>query len=657
MTFLNSSILWFLPVILLPIIIHLLSKRKARRVDFSSLRFLKILEQNALKTFNIKQLILLILRTLIILFVILAFAQPTLQEGTGFQLATRPQTLMVIAVDNTASMRAELQKPDFSRQLESLATLTEHQTDVWFLGLGDSVLTQRTDEIEPTWSAPVIENIAAYLERHLPVADYARREILVLSDGQLAFGITDSLTPDWWRGVLQVPVEPDRGIIDLTLPERVFQPGDEYVVRAEVATNGEPFSDDPVELWMNTKRLNQILLNTTNRTSTALEMKGLVEGRQSQEGQLSLTPDGNPYNDVRYYVLQPGEKVRVGVIALPRQPNIWNILKSALAQQTYHIELEMADVNHLDGLVLTQLKSLIWETSVTLSGYQLSRIRRFVENGGQLIVIGAVEPKIADALNMPRTIQSESNEYGFPVRITSRGQRVFADVPLQSSLESRRLMAKKRFVTERAFPGGEDWLVYEDDSPLLSMTTVSDGRLVWFNTTFAPDGSNWPILGVFPAMLVRIIHGALPGLDVAGYNRVVGQPLVFASATLLGGEPLQVQLPNGQSQFIQPDSLGRLILPDAQEPGFYRLFQGARQLAAIAVNVASQEALPVNADSDGNFQERFDVTLDGEQDLAEQVLAHRQGVPLWPWFLLFALLLFIIETFVARIPRGWRHQT
>lgn len=424
MTFLNSSILWFLPVILLPIIIHLLSKRKARRVDFSSLRFLKILEQNALKTFNIKQLILLILRTLIILFVILAFAQPTLQEGTGFQLATRPQTLMVIAVDNTASMRAELQKPDFSRQLEALATLTEHQTDVWFLGLGDSVLTQRTDEIEPTWSAPVIENIAAYLERHLPVADYARRELLVLSDGQLAFGITDSLAPDWWRGVLQVPVEPDRGIIDLTLPERVFQPGDEYVVRAEVATNGEPFSDDPVELWMNAKRLNQVLLNTTNRTSTALEMKGLVEGRQSQEGQLSLTPDGKPYNDVRYYVLQPGEKVRVGVIAPPRQPNIWNILKSALAQQTYHIELEMADVNHLDGLVLTQLKSLIWETSVTLSGYQLSRIRRFVENGGQLIVIGAVEPKIADALNMPRTIQSESNDYGFPVRITSRGQRV-----------------------------------------------------------------------------------------------------------------------------------------------------------------------------------------------------------------------------------------
>lgn len=657
MTFLNSSILWFLPVILLPIIIHLLSKRKARRVDFSSLRFLRILEQDALKTFNIKQLILLILRTLIILLIVLAFAQPALQEGTGFQLATRPQTLTVIAVDNTASMESFFRSPEFRQQLNALAALAEEQTDLWFLGIGDSVLTQNPDEIEPGWSAPVIPNFANFLNRHLPVEDYARREVLVLTDGQLPLTMTDSLASEWWRGVLPMPAEPDRGITAITLPARVFQPGDEYTIRAQVATSGEPLSDDPLELWINAKRINQVLLNTAGRTGTTLEMKGLVEGRQSQEGQLNLVADGKPYNDARYYVLQPGEKVRVGVIGANRQPNIWNILSIALVRQNYHIELEIAEVNHLDGLVLTRLKSLIWETSVPLSGYQLTRVRRFVEAGGQLILIGAIDANVAEVLQLPRTIQTETSDYGFPVRLTTGGKRTFTDVPLQSSLENRRLVVQKRFVTERGIFKGEDWLVYEDGSPLLSRIQVDQGRLVWFNTSFAPDGSNWPVLGVFPAMLVRMIHDALPELDVNGYNRLVGQQLEFPQIAQLGSEPLQVQLPGGQSQFIQPDSLGRLIFPDAREPGFYRLFQGARQLTAIAVNVEPQEAYPVTADRLDAFQERFDLTLDGEQNVVAQVLAHRQGVPLWPWFLLLALLLFLIETFVARIPRRWRQTT
>ncbi|MCF7797996.1 MAG: BatA domain-containing protein [Lentisphaeria bacterium] len=657
MTFLNSSILWFLPVILLPIIIHLLSKRKARRVEFSSLRFLKVLEQNALKTFNIKQLILLILRTLIILLIILAFARPTIQQGAGFQLATRPQTLTVIAVDNTASMRSVFQKPESNQHLETLATLRDHQTDVWFLGLGDSVFARNAADIQPTWSAPVIQNIAGFVRRHLPVEDYARREIIVLSDGQLPYTLTDSLAPDWWRGVLHIPVESDRGITGLTLPERVFQPGDTYEIHAQIASNGEPFSDDPVELWINGNRINQVLLNTAGAVNTGLEMKGLVEGRQAQEGQLNLTTDANSYNDARYFVLQPGEKVRVGVLAPVRQPNIWQILSSALAQQAYHIELEMADVHHLDGLVLTGMNTLIWETSVKLSGHHLARMGRFVENGGQLIVIGAIDANLADALELPRTIETESNEYGFPVRMTPRGEQIFAGVPLKSSLENRRLIVKKRYLTDYDFRAGEDWLLYADDTPLVSMMPKGGGRLVWLNTSFAPDGTNWPILGVFPAMLVRMFHDALPELDVDGYNRVVRQNLLFPQDAQVGGDPLQVQLPNGQSQFIQADSLGRLIFPAAREPGFYRLFQGARQLASIAVNVEPEEAVPVAEIFINDFTDRFDVVLDEEQDMVEQVLAHRQGVPLWPWFLLFALLLFLIETFLARIPRGWRQQT
>ncbi|HCW75200.1 MAG TPA: hypothetical protein DHU63_01530, partial [Candidatus Marinimicrobia bacterium] len=138
--------LWFLPAILLPVIIHLLSKRKARRVDFSSLRFLRALEQDALKTFNIKQLILLILRTLIVLLLVLAFARPTIQKGAGFRLATRPQTLTLVVIDNTASTRTAMAAAQYQTWIKDFQKMSSQQSDLFFLGLGDSVLTQKPEE-------------------------------------------------------------------------------------------------------------------------------------------------------------------------------------------------------------------------------------------------------------------------------------------------------------------------------------------------------------------------------------------------------------------------------------------------------------------------------------------------------------------------------
>ena len=79
MTFLNSVMLFALLAASIPIIIHLITRRKAKTILFSSLRFLKILENEQIKRLKIKQILLLIIRILIILFIILAFARPTLK--------------------------------------------------------------------------------------------------------------------------------------------------------------------------------------------------------------------------------------------------------------------------------------------------------------------------------------------------------------------------------------------------------------------------------------------------------------------------------------------------------------------------------------------------------------------------------------------------
>ena len=104
MTFLNTAILFGLAAAAIPIIIHFLTRQKAKTILFSSLRFLKLLEDQQIKRLKVKQILLLIIRTLIILFIILAFARPTMKGQLFSGIGTSAETSAVIILDNSLSL-------------------------------------------------------------------------------------------------------------------------------------------------------------------------------------------------------------------------------------------------------------------------------------------------------------------------------------------------------------------------------------------------------------------------------------------------------------------------------------------------------------------------------------------------------------------------
>lgn len=83
MNFLNSTILAGLVAAFAPLIIHLLNRQKVRTVQFSSLRFLRDLQKTKMRRLKLRQALLLIIRTLIVVFLVLAFARPTI-KGDAF---------------------------------------------------------------------------------------------------------------------------------------------------------------------------------------------------------------------------------------------------------------------------------------------------------------------------------------------------------------------------------------------------------------------------------------------------------------------------------------------------------------------------------------------------------------------------------------------
>ncbi|MCX8055901.1 MAG: BatA domain-containing protein, partial [Ignavibacteria bacterium] len=103
MNFINPLFLIGLFAASIPVLLHLLNLRKLKNIEFSSLKFLKELQKTKIKRLKIKQIILLILRTLIITFTVLAFARPII-EGSIPGFENYAKSSIIILIDNSYSM-------------------------------------------------------------------------------------------------------------------------------------------------------------------------------------------------------------------------------------------------------------------------------------------------------------------------------------------------------------------------------------------------------------------------------------------------------------------------------------------------------------------------------------------------------------------------
>jgi len=103
MSFLFPAVLWGLIAVSLPIIIHLISLRHTKTVDFSTIRHIKALEHETIRKLKIRQWILIVLRMGIISALVLMVSGPILMNDSLW-IPSENESTAVIIIDNSASM-------------------------------------------------------------------------------------------------------------------------------------------------------------------------------------------------------------------------------------------------------------------------------------------------------------------------------------------------------------------------------------------------------------------------------------------------------------------------------------------------------------------------------------------------------------------------
>ena len=122
MTFLQPFVLFGLPLVLTPVIIHLLNRLRHRPKPWAAMRFLVSATRSTTARSKLRQFLILACRVLAVAALIFFVARPLAGGWLGWALSSAPDAILIL-LDRSASM--ETQNNGTSRRQEAIQMLTQ----------------------------------------------------------------------------------------------------------------------------------------------------------------------------------------------------------------------------------------------------------------------------------------------------------------------------------------------------------------------------------------------------------------------------------------------------------------------------------------------------------------------------------------------------
>jgi hypothetical protein len=210
---LNPWMLLGLAAVAIPVIIHLLNRRRYEVVDWGAMQFLQISEVTR-RRLLIEEILLMVLRMTLLAVLVYALAGPLWEHPVLAKLDTRPNRDVVLMFDGSASMtatgsgqaaheRAKEWALDFVKELgagDAVAVLQAKQQVVPVVGeLSQDLerVRQRIDNLAPPGGGCDWPQAVQAAHKLLESSKRGEREIILLSDGQRV-GWADHDALDRW---------------------------------------------------------------------------------------------------------------------------------------------------------------------------------------------------------------------------------------------------------------------------------------------------------------------------------------------------------------------------------------------------------------------------------------------------------------------------
>jgi hypothetical protein len=652
MTFLNPLFLFGLAAAAIPLLLHLLNLRKLRTVEFSTLSFLRELQQSKIRRLKLRQLLLLLVRTLLIVFIVLAFARPTLRGtllGTG--LGSQARSSVVLILDDSFSMSASDERGEYLKQAKEAAgellNVLKDGDEVSLVRLSDlpqstsQLPTRNLASLRTTIDETATSSMRRPLSDALPVAAQllqrslnANKEVYIISDFQqtlLESGGTQQETPQFDERVRFFLVKigtkdlSNAAVDSVEVVSRILENGKPITIFASVRNfSTVPLKDYVVSVFLNNVRAAQGNVSLEPWGSASIELTVTPKQSGFVRGYVELEPDAIELDNRRYFTFHIPERIRVAMLSSAPADNYY--VAKAL-QSTSQFDVRRITVKEFPVFDLRKVDVLIVSNVAVFTQTDADRIKTFVESGGGVLLAPGSAMQLDNynsillpTLDIPRITGIAGNGME-PLGVSFRD--VDLDHPLFETIFEARQASQTRTRNRAAIPSpvilqsltreagrrGQAIITLSNGSVFLSEHRLGRGIILVQSVAQDLTWSDFPLTGLFAPFVHRsVIYSATHQSQENSFLVGVAPELTIASPlnspnsnVSSADQSFTVRAPDGIEEILRPDEhsaapkslpglVRKISLRQLRIPGYYDIMRGTTLESVIVANLDTRES-------------------------------------------------------------------
>lgn len=704
MTFLSPALLLGLLAMAIPPIIHLIHRRKAVRVRFPALELIRRANKKTARQFRVRQLLLMLVRSLLLGLVAFAMARPYVShEVEGVAGASESGGTTILVVDAAWPMgfvldgeslldRARLQG---GRILDALgasgmsALVVAGEKVVAPIGAPTADLGQirgHLDEVKVSHGFGTLdEAVTRAYELLAEAPPQGGRRVAVLTT---AAGATRALPrPPDGSGIALLPIdvaggkaEGNRALIEVS-PRPAPDVGQGvWRVDARIANYGAaPVERLPVHLEIDGEVKVRGFVTLGPGESTVKTFNAEVPGDAQARAAVVLEPDALEADDRVAFWLRPAPRLRLLAVngdprPTPQRDELF-YLERAVGPGTEtgaRVALTVIQADALEKQKLDAFDVVLLANVGRLGEAAAAGLSTYVRAGGGLFVTmgDRVDPGAADGLNarigqlLPRALREARQSGDAAASAEGRDRRlaaptwfernhpilkVFPD-PLRTSL-ARVGVSRYMLLDPAPDASGEVVIGLDEGAPYLLVRAVDRGRVALLTGSLDRDWGDLPIRPDFVPLVQQILRHLTRVPEGSGQPVLLGRPVPVPV-----DDPrisrVQIQAPDGRLASSERPVGGAptpWTFADTQLPGLYQVspdppLPGLETLPGFAVTLdpAGADLRPAKTEPDAQ-----------KTPLATaESAAPKKRTELWHAALLFLFGLLAAEAFLL-----WQRRT
>ncbi len=646
MQFKHPEILYFLFLLVIPILVHLFQLRKFKKELFTNVKFLKELSIQTRKSSKLKKYLLLATRMLLLTALIVAFAQPFFKAKDSKNATNE----MYIVLDNSFSMQAKGKNGELLKR--AVQDLLEHSPD----NINFSLITcsdnywntdiksiqKELQDLKYSATPFRLDNLLAKIKAHKTAFN---KDIVVITDAVgLEKNQLKSIKEDDNLYFIVSEAEQTNNIaIDSVFINQTLD--NFYEIGVKLDSYGDDTADIPIALYNQNKLVAKTLVNFESKTKNI----NFTIPKENFHGYVAITDNGLEYDNNYYFSISKPEKSNVVSIGDAEKSGFLSRIYTSDEFNYANFPLSALDYNSIDkqdAIVLNELNDIPQALQTTL--------KSFVEKGGNLVVIPSQESLISN-LN---ELMSNFGNIQFNSLVTTEKivTKINFSHPLFSSVFDKKVDNFQYPNTKSSYELNSSSplvLGYNDQSPFLTAIQNGISSVYVFAAPINKLNSNFQN----SPLIVPTFYNMAQSTQKTGVNALVigeNQPIIIE--TLLSKDEIvsiKKTNVNAKESFIPIQQIlnNKVKLTFSDNPkldGNYGVFNSNEKIENISFNYDRTESnlKESNTNAIGDFKEISDI-----ESVFTTLQADRTNNQIWKWFVFLTLLFISLEILIQKFVK------